>query len=349
MKNTLSGSEGLDGGEAFVHISDGSALFSVLRDLRIPVIPILVPLEEQHEFEARFGIVDQKVKKPEVTIRMQGFTDEDLQPWRANEHYKQAMETTVAKINTLHNITLKSMGNEDSLASAMKTSTAAAATPSEKTEKSSSKTKDLMPNQKEIDRMMDALQFEVVESSLKGRQIVYLDVQRLNSAFYYDHKYVGPGGEGSRRERSLTEYAAIRKALKQKCSAPILAAQLLDPSAADATVDRRTIDLVDNVVHFVQGSHMFAILRDAGCPVVPVLVMEDEVDDFQLCFGYEESALQSLMQLTERRAQATAEVHMPKWLFPKISVIRDDDERHPWRRKWPTGKVGKTKTAGLYH
>eukprot|EP00762_Andalucia_godoyi_P000765 ANDGO_03690.mRNA.1 hypothetical protein len=327
--------------EKFIHISHGAYLFCVLRDGRIPCIPFLVPTEERAAFEKLYGVANVSLY-PEVQIRAKSFVEEDLFPWRSGERYKKEMETTIAKINSLQNLSLKNSLLKDHNADG----DSSAASPDEKTRLTAEEGINTshvrkpahMPSMEEIFELQKNLKFFVSETSLIGRQIVYVDLQKVNQSFFYDRKYVGPGGRGSRRKRSFQAYQDIRKKVRSCQTVPVIAAQLLDADEVDISIDRRTIDLVELVVHFVEGSHLFAVLRDAGCPSIPLLVMEEEAEAFESEFGVTDPALCEgepayLLDPPAKPSEQTGDSpHV--WSQPPVEIRSKDEVEHPWRRGW---------------
>ena len=96
---------------------------------------------------------------------------------------------------------------------------------------------------------------------------VVVDVAKMDESFQKDKQlYVKPGGEEKRGSREGTEaYLATGK--------PI---QMATVGLAVHTT---------NEVHFTNGRHRFAVLRDRGVKTMPVMVYKDVEDEFKKRFG----------------------------------------------------------------
>lgn len=147
------------------------------------------------------------------------------------------------------------------------------------------------------------IRFTVKDTTLQSKTVVYLNPSRVESSFMLDRKYVGWQGKHSRRFRSLRKYEEIKQLILRKAKATtgslslaLPCAELLELEFADVVAAPALVGLetaVSSIVHFVDGSHVYAVLRDLGLPCVPVLVLADEADEFIREYGFSDGDLQS--------------------------------------------------------
>eukprot|EP01028_Stygiella_incarcerata_P013591 TRINITY_DN82818_c0_g1_i1.p1 TRINITY_DN82818_c0_g1~~TRINITY_DN82818_c0_g1_i1.p1 ORF type:complete len:523 (+),score=117.73 TRINITY_DN82818_c0_g1_i1:247-1815(+) len=312
-----------------VHISSGSTVFCVLRDAKIQAIPFLVPRDEADDFEDRFGMGDT-ARIPEVQVRTLPFYDSDHAPWRNTSSFQHRMQNEIAKINLMAVRGLDGMKAVKTVADdPYDRGDAVAELSSFGT--SASSTSKWKVTEKEINDVKRRLRFVVPDKSLAGRAIVMTDAMKVEPSFLLDAKYVGRDGENSRRMRSAARYQEIRASIRKSRGPirfPIPCAELWFPYEGDPLLDPRAIELVSFIVHFVEGSHHFAFLRDIGCPAIPILVNSDEAADFKSEFECDDFS--SIPDPTEHDHEQI----IPSWTKPRIEVRDTSVDAHPWRKKW---------------